>query len=85
MPVRGEQVAVASDINGVLRLAQTFEVSSTEVQFFNPVLQSPPADVTVVDAKWPSRQPASASWPGAPASWRIVASNRFGGWVVWRR
>jgi hypothetical protein len=81
----GEQVAVASDINGVLRLAQTFEVSSTEVQFFNPVLQSPPADATVVDAKWPSGQPASASWPGAPAGWRIVATNRFGGWVVWRR
>ena len=81
----GEQVAVASDINGVLRLAQTFEVSSTEVQFFNPVLQSPPADVTVVDAKWPSGQPAWASWPGAPAGWRIVATNRFGGWVVWHR
>jgi hypothetical protein len=81
----GEQVAVASDINGILRLAQTFEVSSTEVQFFNPVLQSPPADATVVDAKWPSGQPASASWPGAPAGWRIVATNRFGGWVVWRR
>jgi hypothetical protein len=81
----GEQVAVASDINGVLRLAQTFEVSSTEVQFFNPVLQSPPADATVVDAKWPSGQPASASWPGAPAGWRIVATNRFGGWVAWRR
>jgi hypothetical protein len=81
----GEQIAVASDINGILRLAQTFEVSSTEVQFFNPVLQSPPADVTVVDAKWPSGQPAWASWPGAPAGWRIVATNRFGGWVVWRR
>jgi hypothetical protein len=81
----GEQIAVASDINGILRLAQTFEVSSTEVQFFNPVLQSPPADATVVDAKWPSGQPAWASWPGAPAGWRIVATNRFGGWVVWRR
>jgi hypothetical protein len=81
----GEQVAVASNINGVLRLAQTFEVSSTEVQFYNPVLQSPPADATVVDAKWPSGQPASASWPGAPAGWRIVATNRFGGWVAWRR
>jgi hypothetical protein len=81
----GEQIAVASNINGVLRLAQTFEVSSTQVQFFNPVLQSPPADATVVDVKWPSGQPAWASWPGAPAGWRIVATNRFGGWVVWRR
>jgi hypothetical protein len=81
----GEQIAVASDITGILRLAQTFEVSSTQVQFFNPALQSPPADVTVVDVVWPKRQPAWASWPDAPAGWRIVATNRFGGWVVWRR
>jgi hypothetical protein len=81
----GEQIAVASDITGVLRLAQTFEVSSTEVRFFNPDLQSPPGDVTVVDVAWPKGQPAGASWPGAPAGWRIVATNRFGGWVVWRR
>ena len=81
----GEQIAVASDITGILRLAQTFEVSSTQVQFFNPALRSPPADVSVVDAKWPKGQPAAASWPGAPAGWRIVATNRFGGWVVWRR
>jgi hypothetical protein len=81
----GEQIAVASDITGVLRLAQAFEVSSTQVQYFNPFRQTPPADVSVVDAAWPSGQPARASWPDAPAGWRIVAANRFGSWVVWRR
>jgi hypothetical protein len=81
----GEQIAVASDINGTLRLAQTFEVSSTTVRFFNPAHQPPPADVTVVDAAWPAGQPARASWPDAPAGWRVVAANRFGRWVVWRR
>jgi hypothetical protein len=84
-PKPGEQIAVASDITGILRLAQTFEVSSTQVRFFNPALQSPPADVTVIDFAWPKGQPASASWPDAPVGWRIVATNRFGGWVVWRR
>ncbi len=81
----GERIAIASDITGILRLAQTFEVSSTKVQFFNPAYQPPPADVAVVDAAWPAGQPAQASWPDAPAGWRIVAANRFGSWVVWRR
>ena len=81
----GEQIAVASGISGDLRLAQAFEVSSTPVQFFNPLHQPPPADVTVVDAVWPTGQPARASWPDAPAGWRVVAANRVGSWVVWRR
>jgi hypothetical protein len=81
----GEQIAVASDITGILRLAQAFEVSSTQVQYFNPYRRPPPAGVTVVDAAWPTGQPARASWPDAPAGWRVVAANRFGRWVVWRR
>jgi hypothetical protein len=81
----GEQIAVATNVTGILRLAQAFEVSSTQVRYFNPFCQQPPADVTVIDAKWPVRQPAQASLPDAPAGWRIVAANRFGSWVVWRR
>jgi hypothetical protein len=81
----GGQIAVASDIDGVLRLAQAFEVSSTQVQFFNPFRRPPPADATVVDRAWPAGQPARASWPDAPAGWRVVAANRFGSWAVWRK
>jgi hypothetical protein len=81
----GEQIAIASNLTGVLRIAQAFEVSSTQVQFFNPYRRPPPAGMTVVDEAWPTGQPARASWPDAPAGWRIVAANRFGSWVVWRR
>ena len=81
----GEHIALASGLSGILRLAQTFEVSSTEVQFFNPARRPAPADVTVVDTAWPAGQPAWASWPAAPLGWRVVAVNRFGSWVVWRR
>ncbi len=81
----GEQIAIATNVSGVLRLAQTFEVSSTQVHFFNPFCQPPQADVTVIDAAWPTGQPARASLPDAPAGWRVVAANRFGSWVVWRR
>jgi hypothetical protein len=81
----GEKVAVAHNITGVLRIAQAFEVSSTQVQYFNPFREQPPGDATVVDAAWPAGLSASASWPDAPAGWRVVAANQYGGWVVWRR
>jgi hypothetical protein len=81
----GEQIAVARNIGGVLRIAQEFEVSSTQVHLFNPFCEPPPADVTVIDAAWPAGQPAQASLPDAPPGWRVVAANRFGSWVVWRR
>jgi hypothetical protein len=81
----GEHIAIASDISGILRIAQAFEVPSTQVQPFNPFCQPPPADVTVIDAAWPTGQPARASWPDAPAGWRVVAANQLGSWVVWRR
>jgi hypothetical protein len=81
----GEQVAVATNITGILRIVQAFEVSTTQVHYFNPFCQPPPADVTVIDAAWPAGKPARASLPDAPAGWRVVAANRFGSWVVWRR
>ncbi len=81
----GEHIALAYGISGDLRLAQAFEVSSAPVQFFHPLHQPPPVGVTVVDAVWPTGQPARASWPDAPAGWRVVAANRVGSWVVWRR
>jgi hypothetical protein len=81
----GEQIAIASNVTGVLRIAQEFEVSSTQVHLYNSFCQPPPADVTVIDAKWPTGEPARASLPDAPAGWRVVAANRFGSWVVWRR
>jgi hypothetical protein len=81
----GEQIAIASNVSGVPRIAQEFEVSSTQVHLFNPSCEPPPADVTVIDAAWPTGQPAQASLPDAPAGWRVVAANRFGSWVVWRR
>ncbi|MDQ2812745.1 MAG: hypothetical protein M3Z75_12965 [Actinomycetota bacterium] len=81
----GEQIAIASNVSGILRIAQAFEVPSTQVQPFNPFCQPAPAGVTVIDAAWPTGQPARASWPDAPAGWRVVAVNRYGSWVIWRR
>jgi hypothetical protein len=45
----------------------------------------PPAGVTAVEMPWPGGQPAQASWPHAPAGWRVIASNQAGGWVLWRK
>ncbi len=79
----GEQIAVASNVSYSLWAPQAFEVSWTELEFFN-LPQAPPAGTAVVEAAWPAGQPASASWPHAPAGWHIVAASQAGGWVAWR-
>jgi hypothetical protein len=88
----GDQIAVAftvginlpaTDVPYSLWAPQAFEVSWTELEFFNPA-QSPPAGVNVVETGWPAGQPASAGWPNHPAGWRIVASDQAAGWVAWR-
>jgi len=81
----GEQIAVASDLNWGGWVPQAFEVWWTPLQFFNPATQAPPAGVSVVEMPWPAGQSARASWPKAPAGWRIVASDQAAGWVAWRR
>jgi hypothetical protein len=88
----GDEIAVAydvgaqpgpSDVDFGLWAPQAFEVWWTELEFFDST-QPPPPGVNVVEAGWPAGQPARASWPQAPAGWRIVASNKSGGWVTWR-
>jgi hypothetical protein len=87
----GEQVAVSSALGWQAWVPLAYQVPWTELQFFNPASQPPPAGVTVVEMPWPGgqpaqpAQPAQASWPHAPAGWRVVASNQAGGWVLWRK
>jgi hypothetical protein len=80
-----DQVAVTSSLAWTLWVPQVFEVSSTELNLFNPRHQPLPTGTTVVEAGWPTGQPAQAGWAEAPAGWRIVASNQSAGWVVWRQ
>jgi len=89
----GDRIAVAFTVGGSLPATevpyfywapQAFEVSWTELEFFNPA-QAPPADTTVVETGWPAGQPASSGWPNHPAGWHIVASNQAAGWVAWRK
>jgi hypothetical protein len=89
----GDQIAAAFhvgadpgpyDVGYELWAPQAFEVWWTELEFFD-ITQPPPAGVNVVEAGWPAGQSARASWPQAPAGWRIVASSQAGGWVTWRK
>ena len=80
----GDQVAISTEIPWELWIPQAFEISWTEVQFFNPASQPPPARINVVETSWPNGSSTSASWPHAPAGWRVVAANRPAGWVIWR-
>jgi hypothetical protein len=81
----GEQVAVSSNLSWQAWVPLAYQVSWTELQFFNPASQPPRAGVTMVEMPWPGGQPAQASWPHAPAGWRVAASNQAGGWVLWRK
>jgi len=80
----GDRIAVASNVSYWVWVPQAFQVWWTELEFFKPG-QPLPAGTTVVETGWPAGQPALASWPQAPAGWRIVAENQPAGWVVWRR
>ena len=80
----GEQIAIASDVPWELWVPQAFTISWTELQSFKPP-SPPPAGVTVVETVWPNGQRASASWPAAPRGWRIAATDRSDGLVIWRQ
>jgi len=89
----GDQIGVAftvginvpaTDVPYYLWAPQAFEVTWTELEFFNPA-QPPPAGVNVVETGWPTGKPASAGWPDHPAGWRIVAADQTAGWVAWRK
>ena len=56
----GEQVAVSSDLGWQAWVPLAYQVSWTELQFFNPASQPPPAGVTVVEMPWPGGQPAAS-------------------------
>jgi hypothetical protein len=81
----GEHLAVGDGLSWSAWMPQAYEIPWTELEFFNPAIQPPPANATVVEVAWPSGQPAQASWPQAPAGWRVVASDRTGSWVAWRK
>jgi hypothetical protein len=80
----GQQVALASGVPWEIAVPEMFQVSWTELQSFNPASQPPPAGVTAVETPWAGAS-AQASWPQAPAGWRVAASSQAGGWVLWQK
>jgi hypothetical protein len=81
----GERIAVSTTLAWQSWVPQAFEIPWTRLHFFNPATRPPPEDATVVEVPWPAGTPAHASWPQAPAGWRIAAWDRADGWVAWRR
>jgi hypothetical protein len=66
-------------------MPQAYEIPWAQLEFFDPASEPPPTNATVVEVAWPAGLSAQASWPRAPAGWRIVVSDRSEGWVAWRR
>ena len=81
----GEHLAVGTGTSWASWMPQAYEIPWAQLESFSPGRQPPPADATVVAVRWPSGRPAQASWPQAPAGWRVVASDRTDNWVAWRK
>jgi len=81
----GEHLAVGTGTSWASWMPQAYEIPWAQLESFSPGRQPPPADATVVEVRWPSGGPAQASWPQAPAGWRVVASDRTDNWVAWRK
>jgi hypothetical protein len=81
----GQHLAIGTGLSWVTWMPQAYEVWWTPLQFFQAGSSGPPADATVVEVGWPGGQPAAASWPTAPAGWRVVLTDRTDGWVAWRQ
>ena len=82
----GDKVAVDNGLSADWEswIPQSYEVWWSELDFFDANSAPVPAGTTVVEVPWPSGKPASASWPKAPAGWRVVAEDRLYNWVAWR-
>ena len=81
----GDHLALGWGVSWETWMPQAYEVWWTQLEWFNPAASPPPASATVVEVSWPAGQPASASWPHAPAGWRVVLTDRSDDWVAWRR
>jgi hypothetical protein len=81
----GQHLAIGTGLSWMTWMPQAYEVWWAPLQFFHAWSQGPPADATVVEMAWPAGQPASASWPRAPAGWRVVLTDPVDGWVAWRQ
>jgi hypothetical protein len=81
----GQHLAIGTGLSWQTWMPQAYEVWWAPLEFFRASTQPPPANATVVEVYWPAGQPASASWPQAPAGWRIVRTDQADGWVAWGR
>jgi hypothetical protein len=81
----GQHLAIGTGLSWVTWMPQAYEVWWAPLVFFHPWSQGPPPGATVVEVAWPAGEPASATWAHAPASWRVVLTDRVDGWVAWRQ
>ncbi|MGH3283110.1 MAG: hypothetical protein ACRDPD_00220 [Streptosporangiaceae bacterium] len=80
----GQHLAIGTGLSWETWMPQAFEVWWAPLVFFHPWSQGPPPGATVVEVAWPSGESLAATWSHAPASWRVVLTDRADGWVAWR-
>jgi hypothetical protein len=80
----GQHLAIGTGLSWITWMPQAYEVWWAPLQFFHPWSQGPPAGATVVEVAWSAGEPVAATWPHAPAGWRVVLTDPVDGWVAWR-
>jgi hypothetical protein len=81
--VPSDQVAVDRELTWQVWIPEAYQISWTQLKFFNPATSPPPEGATVVLMPWTGNSPRE-SWPQPPAGWHVVSSSQVDGWVAWR-
>jgi hypothetical protein len=86
-PADRPRVAIDGSIAWKIWVMQLYQVSWSQVLWFNSTYQRPPAQADLVLFAWNGAVPPERTWANPPAGWRVAGSRRSaeGAWVAWRR
>jgi hypothetical protein len=80
-------VAIDGGIPWMIWVMQLYQVSGSEVLWFNSASQRPPEQADLVVLAWDGNIPPERTWASPPKGWRVAGVRRSqeGNWVAWRR
>ncbi|MEV7777866.1 hypothetical protein, partial [Kitasatospora sp. NPDC088351] len=82
-----DNLVIAWDMDGGLRMAQTYEVYQGRVWYRDPRWQPIPAEATAIVTPLPKDAKAAPEsyWADHPAEWYVDRTNQQHGWMLWRK
>ncbi|SEG47463.1 hypothetical protein SAMN04489712_105422 [Thermomonospora echinospora] len=86
-PAAKPRVAIDGNVDWKIWVMQLYQVSWSQVLWFDSRYERPPTRADLVLMVWDGKVPAERTWADPPAGWRVAGSRRTaeGHWVAWRR